>query len=164
MNTAVSKAIFGIGVALSIASIISIYVTTVHKNKTNQVKVPHQYHQPSRISQVIKQTLADFTTTTITIPQGAAAQQVKVYYLPNPAQLSVGSKITWINKDTAPHTATAINGSFDTSLINAGSSGSAIIKGTVIFNIIVPYILDDWNIANYLVILGHDSGKHLLAN
>ena len=70
------------------------------------------------------------TTTTISIPQGAAAQQVKVYYLPNPTQVSVGSKITWINKDTAPHTATAIDGSFDTSLINAGSSGSAIIKGT----------------------------------
>ena len=128
MNTALSKAIFGIGVALSIASIISIYVTMVAKqNQPSQgsAQVPSAVtNHPSN------KTNSGSTTITISIPQGAAAQQVKVYYLPNPAQLSVGSKITWINKDTAPHTATAINGSFDTSLINAGSSGSAIIKGT----------------------------------
>lgn len=130
MNTALSKAIFGIGVALSIASVISIYVTMVAKqNQSSQASplVPSAVtNQPSNKTNTVSTT----TTTTITIPQGAAAQQVKVYYIPNPAQLSVGSKITWINKDTAPHTATAINGSFDTSLINAGSSGSAIIKGT----------------------------------
>ena len=132
MNTALSKAIFGIGVALSIASIISIYVTMVAKqNQPSQgsPQVPSAVaNQPSNKTNTGSTTTT--TTTTITIPQGAATQQVKVYYLPNPAQLSVGSKITWINKDTAPHTATAINGSFDTSLINAGSSGSAIIKGT----------------------------------
>jgi plastocyanin len=128
MNTAVSKAIFGIGVALSIASIISIYVTMVAKqNQPSQGSPP----VPSAVTnQPSNKTNTGSTTTTITIPQGAAAQQVKVYYLPNPTQVSVGSKITWINKDTAPHTATAIDGSFDTSLINAGSSGSAIIKGT----------------------------------
>jgi plastocyanin len=130
MNTAVSKAIFGIGVALSIASIISIYVTMVAKqNQPSQGSPPVSSavtNQPSNKTNTGSTT----TTTTIAIPQGAAAQQVKVYYQPNPAHLSVGSKITWINKDTAPHTATAINGSFDTSLINAGSSGSAIIKGT----------------------------------
>jgi plastocyanin len=128
MNTALSKAIFGIGVALSIASIISIYVTMVAKQ--NQPSQGSPQVSSSVTNQPSNKTNTGSTTTTITIPQGAAAQQVKVYYLPNPAQLSVGSKITWINKDTAPHTATAINGSFDTSLINAGSSGSAIIKGT----------------------------------
>jgi len=127
MNTAVSKAIFGIGVALSIASIISIYVTMVAKQ--NQTSQGSTSVSSAVTNQPGNKTNAG-STTTITIPQGAAAQQVKVYYQPNPAQLSVGSKITWINKDTAPHTATAINGSFDTSLINAGSSGSAIIKGT----------------------------------
>ena len=131
MNTAVSKAIFGIGVALSIASIISIYVTMVAKqNQPTQGSPPVPSAVTNQPSNKTNTGSTTTTTTTITIPQGAAAQQVKVYYLPNPAQLSVGSKITWINKDTAPHTATAINGSFDTSLINAGSSGSAIIKGT----------------------------------
>ena len=128
MNTALSKAIFGIGVSLSIASIISIYVTMVAKQNQSSQGSPQV---PSAVTnQPSNKTNTASTTTIITIPQGAAAQQVKVYYQPNPAQLSVGSKMTWINKDTAPHTATAINGSFDTSLINAGSSGSAIIKGT----------------------------------
>jgi plastocyanin len=128
MNTALSKAIFGIGVALSIASVISIYVTMVAKQNQPSQGSPQV---PSAVTnQPSNKTNTGSTTTIITIPQGAAAQQVKVYYLPNPAQVSVGSKITWTNKDTAPHTATAINGSFDTSLINTGSSGSAIIKGT----------------------------------
>ena len=127
MNTALSKAIFGIGVALSIASIISIYVTMVAKQNQPSQGSPQV---PSAVTNQPSNNTNTGSTTTITIPQGAAAQQVKVYYLPNPAQVSVGSKITWINKDTAPHTATAINGSFDTSLINAGSSGSATIKGT----------------------------------
>jgi plastocyanin len=130
MNTALSKAIFGIGVALSIASIISIYVTMVAKQNQPSQGSPQVSSSVTNQPSNKTNTGSTTTTTTITIPQGAAAQQVKVYYLPNPAQLSVGSKITWINKDTAPHTATAINGSFDTSLINAGSSGSAIIKGT----------------------------------
>ena len=127
MNTALSKAIFGIGVALSIASVISIYVTMIAKQNQPSQGSPQV---PSAVTNQPSIKTSTGSTTTITIPQGAAAQQVKVYYLPNPAQLSVGSKMTWINKDTAPHTATAINGSFDTSLINAGSSGSAIIKGT----------------------------------
>jgi plastocyanin len=127
MNTALSKAIFGIGVALSIASVISIYVTMIAKQNQPSQGSPQL---PSAVTNQASIKTSTGSTTTITIPQGAAAQQVKVYYIPNPAQLSVGSKITWINKDTAPHTATAINGSFDTSLINAGSSGSAIIKGT----------------------------------
>ena len=127
MNTALSKAIFGIGVALSIASVISIYVTMIAKQNQPSQGSPQV---PSAVTNQPSIKTSTGSTTTITIPQGAAAQQVKVYYIPNPAQLSVGSKITWINKDTAPHTATAINGSFDTSLINADSSGSAIIKGT----------------------------------
>ena len=130
MNTALSKAIFGIGVALSIASVISIYVTMIAKQNQPSQGSPQVPSAVTNQPSIKTSTGSTTTTTTITIPQGAAAQQVKVYYMPNPAQLSVGSKITWINKDTAPHTATAINGSFDTSLINAGSSGSAIIKGT----------------------------------
>ncbi len=65
----------------------------------------------------------------IIIPQGAAAQQVKTYFIPNPSTVSVNSQVTWNNKDVAPHTATATDGSFDTGVINVGSSGSAIVRG-----------------------------------
>jgi plastocyanin len=53
--------------------------------------------------------------------------------MPNPSTVIANSKVTWNNKDIAQHTATAIDGSFDTSIINVGSSGSAIVKaqGTV---------------------------------
>jgi plastocyanin len=53
--------------------------------------------------------------------------------MPNPSTVIANSKVTWNNKDIAQHTATAIDGSFDTGIINVGSSGSAIVKaqGTV---------------------------------
>jgi plastocyanin len=62
----------------------------------------------------------------ITIAQGAAAQLVKTYYVPIPSTISDNSKVTWNNKNIAPHTAT--DGSFDTSIINVGSSGSASVR------------------------------------
>jgi plastocyanin len=69
------------------------------------------------------------SAATITIPQGAAAQQVNQYYLPVSASVPNDATITWTNKDIAPHTATAINGSFDTGIIEAGSMGSALVRG-----------------------------------
>ena len=42
--------------------------------------------------------------------------------------VTANSKVTWNNKDIAPHTATATDGSFDTGIINVGSSGSAIVR------------------------------------
>lgn len=43
--------------------------------------------------------------------------------------MSPGAKVTWQNKDSVIHTATAKDKSFDTGNIAAGSSGSATIKG-----------------------------------
>ena len=62
-------------------------------------------------------------TTQISIPQGAATQQVKIFYQPNAASVLGCAKITWTNKDSAPHTATATDNSFDTGIIQPGSSG-----------------------------------------
>lgn len=45
-------------------------------------------------------------------------------YVPNTVTISVGGKVEWKNVDSAAHTATAIDGSFDTSLVNAGASAS----------------------------------------
>ncbi|MEO9320943.1 MAG: hypothetical protein ABI361_09735 [Nitrososphaera sp.] len=66
----------------------------------------------------------------IRIPAGAGAQQVKEYYQPNPASVQAGVPMVWDNRDTAPHTATADNGSFDTGIIAAGQSGSAKMPST----------------------------------
>lgn len=47
----------------------------------------------------------------------------------SPAQISVaaGDTITFTNEDGAPHTGTALDGSFDTGRLNKGESGTVTI-------------------------------------
>ena len=66
-------------------------------------------------------------------PSGEAAKSEKVEivefsYGPDPVVVQVGGKVTWQNQDTAPHTATADDGSFDTGTIEKGKLGSATFK------------------------------------
>src|SRR3982751_3392015 len=66
-------------------------------------------------------------------PSGEARKAEKVEiveftYQPDPVVVQVGGKVTWQNQDTAPHTATADDGSFDTGTIENGKIGSATFK------------------------------------
>jgi plastocyanin len=66
-------------------------------------------------------------------PSGEASKSEKVQiveftYEPDPVVVGVGGKVTWQNEDTAPHTATADDGSFDTGTIEKGKLGSATFK------------------------------------
>jgi plastocyanin len=66
-------------------------------------------------------------------PSGEARKAEKVEiveftYGPDPVTVQVGGKVTWQNEDTAPHTATADDGSFDTDTIEQGKLGSATFK------------------------------------
>jgi len=66
-------------------------------------------------------------------PSGEARKAEKVEiveftYQPDPVVVQVGGKVTWQNEDTAPHTATADDGSFDTGTIENGKIGSATFK------------------------------------
>ena len=138
-----SQVVLGIGIALSIAAFIAISVTSLASQ--NQANIQQQQQQqlpsssppspstPSPSTPSPSTPSPSSASESITIPQGAAAQQVKTYYIPNPNTVTANSKVTWSNKDIAPHTATATDGSFDTGIINVGSSGSAIVKaqGTV---------------------------------
>jgi plastocyanin len=65
-------------------------------------------------------------TSTITIPEGATAQNV-LHYRPDLAIVTPNSQVTWDNRDVAPHTATALDGSFDTGRIQPGALGSATV-------------------------------------
>jgi plastocyanin len=64
---------------------------------------------------------------------GEAAKSEKVdivefTYQPDPVVVQTGGKVIWQNQDTAPHTATGDDGSFDTGTIENGKLGSATFK------------------------------------
>src|SRR4051795_9874959 len=66
-------------------------------------------------------------------PSGEAVRAAKVKiveftYGPDPVTVQVGGKVTWQNEDTAPHTATAEDGSFDTGTLARGKIGSETFK------------------------------------
>ena len=66
-------------------------------------------------------------------PSGEAVRAVKVRivdfsYDPDPVTIQVGGKVTWQNEDSAPHTATADDGSFDTGTIEEGKAQSETFK------------------------------------
>lgn len=73
------------------------------------------------------------STESETAPSGRAAKSEKVQiveftYEPDPVVVQAGGKVIWQNEDTAPHTATADDGSFDTGIVEKGKLGSATFK------------------------------------
>lgn len=68
-------------------------------------------------------------------PSGDAARSEKVEivdfaYDPDPVTIEEGGKVIWQNEDSAPHTATADDGSFDTGTLEEGKRGSETFKET----------------------------------
>jgi plastocyanin len=66
-------------------------------------------------------------------PSGDAARSEKVEivnfaYDPDPVTIEEGGKVIWQNEDSAPHTATADDGSFDTGTIEEGKLKSETFK------------------------------------
>jgi len=73
------------------------------------------------------------STGSTTAPSGEAQRAEKVEiveftYGPDPVRVQVGGKVTWLNEDTAPHTATAEDGSFDTGTLERGKLKSETFK------------------------------------
>jgi plastocyanin len=66
-------------------------------------------------------------------PSGEAVRAEKVEienfaYNPDPVTIQAGGKVIWINRDSAPHTATADDGSFDTGTLEEGKLKSETFK------------------------------------
>jgi plastocyanin len=66
-------------------------------------------------------------------PSGDAVRSAKVEiedfaYYPDPVTIEEGGKVIWQNEDSAPHTATADDGSFDTGTLEQGKRGSETFK------------------------------------
>ncbi|MBK5219705.1 MAG: cupredoxin domain-containing protein [Thermoleophilia bacterium] len=73
------------------------------------------------------------TTESEPAPSGEAARAEKVEivefaFQPDPVVVQVGGKVNWQNEDTAPHTATADDGSFDTGTLEKGKLKSETFK------------------------------------
>jgi len=74
---------------------------------------------------------ASGSVTSVSIAVGASVPTSAQSYEPNNAETTIGSMVTWINDDTAPHTVTSgtvennrptPDGSFDSGIINPGDS------------------------------------------
>jgi len=66
-------------------------------------------------------------------PSGEAVRSQKVEivdfaYDPDPVTIQAGGKVIWINRDSASHTATADDGSFDTGTLEQGKLKSESFK------------------------------------
>ena len=66
-------------------------------------------------------------------PSGEAVRSEKVEivdfaYDPDPVTIQAGGKVTWVNRDSAPHTATADDGSFDTGTLDQNKLKSESFK------------------------------------
>ena len=70
------------------------------------------------------------TSTTSPMSTGTMAMDSQTVMIqnfafqPKDVTVKVGTKITWMNMDTAPHTATASDGSFNTGNLTTGQSAS----------------------------------------
>ena len=74
---------------------------------------------------------ASGSITTVSIIAGASVPTNGQFYEPNDVETTIGSMVTWVNADTAPHTITSgmvennrlrPDGSFDSGMMNSGDS------------------------------------------
>lgn len=49
-------------------------------------------------------------------------------FVPNTIHVRPGDMITWVNRDIVPHTATSVDGSWDTGVINQDESKSVVVS------------------------------------
>jgi plastocyanin len=72
---------------------------------------------------------------------GGPGQEIKMditgfKFSKNPITIKAGTKVTWTNRDSAPHTATSDNSSWDSGVLNTGQSFSFVFNkpGTVTYH------------------------------
>ena len=85
------------------------------------------------VTETVPQSTSETDGEDTAAPSGEAVRSAKVEiedfaYDPDPVTVAAGGKVTWINRDSEPHTATAEDGSFDTGSLDEGKLGSESFK------------------------------------
>jgi plastocyanin len=92
--------------------------------------MPTQRRAPHRIGLTLTATLvlALLLVLALAVPAVLAADRdvaIRDFaFAPQTVEVRVGDSVTWTNRDSVAHTATARNGSFDTGLLEEGESGT----------------------------------------
>jgi len=73
------------------------------------------------------------TSADITIPRGAGTPG-STGYLPVNFNTTSGKTVTWVNKDTTPHTVTSTTGLFDSGIMNPGQTYSPTFSQTGVYS------------------------------
>ena len=50
-------------------------------------------------------------------------------YLPIRLVIASGDTVVWVNEDAVPHTATAVDGAWDTGEVESTASGAVVVSG-----------------------------------
>lgn len=69
--------------------------------------------------------------------QGSSAETIDIEnfaYSPGNLQVPVGARVTWINRDEAPHSATDVDGSWDTGLLTKGERATLSFDAAGVFD------------------------------
>jgi nitrite reductase (NO-forming) len=122
---------------------------TASEEKENAATMSSTNMQASNINKKsnlpMQDALSSSSASTIDIPLGAATAKNGQYYVPENTELPANSRVTWTNKDTIPHTATADDNSFDTDIINPGASSSPVtLSGPIHAHIAYHCTLHPW--------------------
>lgn len=112
------KALIGIVIAIIVIG-GGVYLVNQSHSSSSQMK---DSPMPTQV-QAQAQTNPPSGTTQATADKNAVTIQ-NFAFSPATLTVKVGDKVTWTNQDSAGHSATADDGSFDTGVLAQGKSGS----------------------------------------
>jgi len=84
---------------------------------------PSRRHRHVRLLVAAATGIAALATAASVVAADTDVTIANFAFAPDPVTVNVGDTITWTNNDSAPHTATADDGSFDTGQLAQGDSG-----------------------------------------
>lgn len=118
-----NKAVLGIIIAVIVIGGGAWLFMRHGASSTQSEQMPMPTQQQAQ--QQTQQMQVSPTTGAMQQTKGATAVTIQNYaFSPATLTVNVGDKVTWTNMDSAPHSATADNNSFDTGVLENGQSGS----------------------------------------